>query len=55
MHLFFERLEVPWSRKVAWGEGWGRWGHPHGDGVGGGGMGCGTVRGWTRRGIKPGL
>ena len=23
--------------------------------VGGGGMGCGTVRGWTGRGIKSGL
>ena len=29
-------------------------GHPLGD-RGGGGMGCGTVRGWTRRGIKSGL
>jgi hypothetical protein len=28
------------------------WGYPHGDRGQGGGMGCGTVRGWTRRGIR---
>ena len=41
------------------GVGVGGWGHPHGDRGGGGrvwggGMGCGIVRGWTRRGIKYG-
>jgi len=36
------------------------WGHPLVDilletGVWGGGMGCGTVRGWSGRGIKYGV
>jgi hypothetical protein len=42
---------------VGWG--WGGWRHPLGDRggveVGGGGMGCGTFRGWTRRGMESGL
>jgi len=51
MHLTLKRLEAPGSLEVWWG-GWG--GDiivESGDGAGGG-MGCGTVGGWTRRGIK---
>jgi hypothetical protein len=54
MHLTLKRLEGLGSLKVWWGEGCGveggnilletrEWG---------GGMECGTVGGWTRRGIK---
>jgi len=55
MHLTLKRLEAPGSLEVWWG-GW------DGDilvemrvGGWGGGMGYGTVRGWTRRGIKSGV
>jgi hypothetical protein len=44
MHLTLKRLEAPGSLKGRWG---GRWGHPRGDRVWAGGMGYGTVRGWT--------
>ena len=52
VNLTLKRLKSTGRRDVWWsGVGW--WGHPLGDGcVGGGGMGCGTVRGWTREGIK---
>jgi hypothetical protein len=49
MHPTLEKLEAPWSEEVWW----------VGDGeillemgTGGGSMGCGTVRAWTRRGNK---
>jgi hypothetical protein len=55
IHLALKRLEAPGSGEVWWDEGW-EWrrGHPHGD-WGREDMGCGTVRGWTRKGIKSGL
>jgi hypothetical protein len=54
VHLTLKRLEATGSREVWWsGVGW--WGYPLGDGCVRGGMGCGTVRGWNRRGIKSGL
>jgi hypothetical protein len=54
MHLTLKRLEAPGSLEVWWVGVGGRdilvvtevWG---------GGMGCGTVRGWTGKGIKPGV
>jgi hypothetical protein len=46
MHLTLKRLEVPGSLEVRWG--WG-WGHPQGDRMCRGGMGYGTVGGWTGR------
>jgi hypothetical protein len=52
MHLILKRLKDPGNLEVWWGRGWG---HPHGDRGRGGGMGCGTVRGLTRRGIKSGV
>jgi hypothetical protein len=48
-HLTLKRLEAPGSSEVRWGEGgdilveMGGWG---------GGMGCGTVRGWIGEGNK---
>jgi hypothetical protein len=53
MHLTLKRLEASGSREVLVG-----WGVGGGDilvEIGGGGMGCGTVNGWTQRGIKSGL
>lgn len=47
-----KRLEASGSLEV-WLGGW--WEHPHGNRRWGGGMGSGTVRGWTRMRIKSGL
>jgi hypothetical protein len=53
MHLTLKRLEAPGSLEVRWGGVWGLWGgNPHGYRGWGGGMGCGTVRGWTWGGDK---
>jgi hypothetical protein len=58
-HLTLKRLEAPESGRSGgvWGKG-GEvlrgWRHPREDG-GVRGMRCGTVKGWTRRGIKSGL
>jgi hypothetical protein len=54
MHLTLKRLKAPGSLEVWWGGG------EIGDilvETGGwrGGMGCGTIREWTRRGIKSGV
>jgi hypothetical protein len=53
MHLTLKRRKAPGSLQVSWGEcGWDifvamvGWGE---------GMGCGTVRRWTRRVIKSGV
>jgi hypothetical protein len=57
MHLTLKRLEAPGSLGV-WlgGGGSGRWwGHAHGDRAQGRGMGSGTVRGCTARGIQSGV
>ena len=62
MCLTLERLEAPESREAWQGSGlevgWGEGGGVCGDillETGGGGMGLGTVRGQTRRGIMTGL
>jgi hypothetical protein len=54
VHLTLERLGASWSGEVWWWWdillemcGGGRWGKE--------GVGCGTARGWIRRGIKYGL
>ena len=57
MHLTLKRLPDPGSLGV-WlgGGGSGRWwGHAHGDRAQGRGMGSGTVRGCTARGIQSGV
>jgi hypothetical protein len=46
MHLTLKRLKAPGSLEVRWG-GWWEWAYPYGDREYGGGMGCGTVGGWT--------
>jgi len=51
MHLTLKRLEAPGSLEVWWG---GDLLLETGSGQGGG-MGCGTVRGWTGSGIKSGV
>jgi hypothetical protein len=52
MNLTLKRLEAPGSGKV-WGVGAG--GYIPVETVGRGGMRCGTVKGWTVRGIKSGV
>ena len=55
MYLSLKKLEAPGSLRSG-GMGAEGWGHPQGEGgQGGGDMGCETVRGWTRRGIKSGM
>jgi hypothetical protein len=55
MHLTLKRLDAPGSSKVKWGGGGGE--DILVETVGqGGGMGCGTVRGWLgTEGIKYGV
>jgi hypothetical protein len=52
MHLTLKSLKAPGSGEVWWD---GEWGHPSRDRGGGGGIGYGTVRGWTERRIKSGV
>jgi hypothetical protein len=49
MHLTLKRLETPGSLEVWWGMGGDILMETGGCGVG---IGCETVGGWTRRGIK---
>jgi hypothetical protein len=57
MHITLKRLEASlWrSLEVRWGEGWLGWDILVETGVWGGGMGFGTVGGWTGVGIKSGV
>jgi hypothetical protein len=52
MHLTLQRPEIPGSEEVWWGRGRGMRTSYTGRMGRGGDMGCGTVRGWTGKGIK---